>query len=147
MPKTRRASDTPVSTPAIGGAADRPSIGGIPLREEDIEEAKGIRFIAWLFRGMASLLLVLMVIQVLSGVTGAVPSSPGVLFAEAVRLVIFAGLLWGGGDLAVLAIKSHHDLRASRVLLARVNYMMREWGERSGNITPTSQTTRADRGT
>lgn len=147
MPKTRRASDTPVSTPAVPAGSDRPSIGGLVLREEDIEEAKGIRLVAWLFRGMAILMLVLMVIQVLSGVSGTVPVSPGVLFAEAVRLVIFAGLLWGGGDLAVLAIKSHHDLRASRILLARMNHMMRESGERTGTITPTSQTTRADRAT
>ena len=46
------------------------------------------------------------------------------LLAEAIRLVIFAGLLWGGGDLADLFIKSHYDLRASRILLRRLNKLM-----------------------
>jgi hypothetical protein len=108
---------------------------------------RGIRFIAWLFRGMAVLLVVLMILQLLSGLSGAVPASPGVLFAEAVRLVIFAGLLWGAGDLAVLWIKSHYDIRASRILLARMAYMMRETGEATGTVKPASETSRADRAT
>ena len=126
---------------------DRPMMAGIVVREDDIELMKGIRFIAYLFRGMAVLLVVLMVLQVLSGLSGAVPASPGVLFAEAVRLIIFAGLLWGVGDLAVLWIKSHYDIRASRILLARMAYMMRETGEATGTITPASETSRADRET
>jgi hypothetical protein len=125
----------------------RPVLAGITVREDDIEPVKGIRFIAWLFRGMAVLLLVLMVIQVLSSATGTVPASPGVVFAEAVRLVIFAGLLWGVGDLAVLWIKSHHDIRASRILLARMSYMMRQTGEAQGTLKPASETSRADRET
>jgi hypothetical protein len=127
--------------------AHRPVLAGITVREDDIEPVKGIRFIAWLFRGMAVLLLVLMVIQVLSSATGTVPASPGVVFAEAVRLVIFAGLLWGVGDLAVLWIKSHHDIRASRILLARMSYMMRQTGEAEGTLKPASETSRADRET
>jgi hypothetical protein len=127
--------------------APRPVLAGITVREDDIEPVKGIRFIAWLFRGMAVLLLVLMVIQVLSSATGTVPASPGVVFAEAVRLVIFAGLLWGVGDLAVLWIKSHHDIRASRILLARMSYMMRQTGEAQGTLKPASETSRADRET
>jgi hypothetical protein len=124
---------------SLPGHVSRPTLAGVAVREEDIEPVKGIRAIAWLFRGMAVLLLVLMVLRVVSGVSGTVSSSPGVLFAEAVRLVIFAGLLWGVGDLAVLGVKSHHDIRASRILLARMAYMMRE----SGAPTPGSGGTRA----
>lgn len=127
MSDSRRIND---STRTVGDerveAEERPTLAGIAVREDDIEQVKGIRFIAWLFRGMAVLLLVLMVIQLLSGVSGTVPLSPGVMFAEAVRLVIFAGLLWGAGDLAVLWVKSHYDIRASRILLARMAYLMRE---------------------
>src|SRR5438477_12212029 len=94
----------------------QPEIGGIAVREDDIEPIKGIRAIALLFRGMSILLLVLMVLQVFFGLTSTVPMSVGVLFAEAVRLIIFAGLLWGAGDLAVLWVKSHHDIRATRIL-------------------------------
>jgi len=122
-------------------------LGGVIVREEDIEPVKGIRAIAYLFRGMAILLLLLMLVQVVSGLSGTVPLSVGVLVAEAVRLIIFAGLLWGVGDLAVLGIKSHYDLRASRILVARVAYMMRVTGEANGTLPPASAGTRADRQT
>lgn len=105
---------------------DGPSIEGVRVREDDIESVKGIRFIAWLFRGMAVLMLLLMAVQLISAVTGTVPLSVGVVAAEAIRLTIFAGLLWGIGDLAVLWVKSHYDIRASRILLARLTYMVRE---------------------
>lgn len=112
----------------------QPKIGGISVREEDIEPVKGIRAIAILFRGMSLLLLVLMVLQVFFGLTSTVPMSVGVMFAEALRLVVFAGLLWGGGDLAVLWVKSHHDIRATRILTARIASMIQHIGEANGSL-------------
>ena len=126
---------------------NRPSLVGIPVREEDIETVKGIRAVALLFRGMAVVLLLLAAVQVLSAVTSTVALSIGVLVAEEVRLIIFAGLLWGLGDLAVLWVKSHHDIRATRILVARVAYMMRMQGEVAGTVRPASAGTRADRET
>ena len=126
---------------------DRPVLAGIAVREEDIEPVKGIRAVAYLFRGMAILLLLLAAVQVFSGITSTVSLSPGVLLAEVVRLIIYAGLLWGAGDLAVLWIKSHHDTRATRILVARIAYMMRQMGEADGKLPPASQSTRADRET
>jgi hypothetical protein len=114
-------------------ASERPQIAGIVVREDDIETVKGIRAIALLFRGMAVLLLLLMAAQVVFGLTSTVPLSPGVLFADAVRLIIFAGLLWGSGELAVLWVKSHYDIRAQRILTARIAYMLQqELGDRPG---------------
>lgn len=104
----------------------RPTLAGVPVREDDIETTLGLHWVAWLFRAMAVLLFVLMVLQIALGVTSAVDISYGVLFAEAVRLLIFAGLLWGAGALADLFVRSHHDLRATRVLLARIAYRLRE---------------------
>jgi len=104
----------------------RPQIAGIVVREEDIETVKGIRVIALLFRGMAVLLLVLMAAQLFFGFTSTVPLSPGVVLADAVRLIIFAGLLWGAGELAVLWVKSHYDIRAQRILTARIAYMLQQ---------------------
>jgi hypothetical protein len=103
-----------------------PEIGGVHVREADVEPVKGIRAIAVLFRGMAILLLILMVLQVIFGLTNTVAISLGVLLADAVRLIIFAGLLWAIGDLAVLWVKSHHDIRATRILVARVAYMLQQ---------------------
>ena len=126
---------------------DRPVLAGIAVREEDIEPVKGIRAVAYLFRGMAILLLLLAAVQVFSGISSTISLSPGVLLAEVVRLIIFAGLLWGAGDLAVLWIKSHHDIRATKILVARIAYMLRQMGEAEGKLPPTSQSTRADRET
>lgn len=107
-------------------AEHRPSLGGVPVREHDIEETRSIRFIAFLFRGMAILLLALMAAQIVFGLTSTVPLSPGVLFADAVRLIIFAGLLWGAGELAVLWVKSHYDIRAQRILTSRIAYLLQQ---------------------
>ena len=121
-----RESDNPgtATSPDQRSHTDGPTLAGVAVREEDIEPVEGLRRIALLFRGMAILLLVLMALQVLFGLTSTVPISIGVLLADAVRLIIFAGLLWGGGDLAVLYVKSHHDMRATRILIARIAYMM-----------------------
>ena len=105
---------------------ERPQIAGVVVREDDIETVKGIRAVALLFRGMAVLLLLLMLAQLVFGFTSTVPLSPGVLLADAVRLIIFAGLLWGGGELAVLWVKSHYDIRAQRILTARIAYMLQQ---------------------
>src|SRR5215208_5456053 len=103
---------------------DLPNIDGVIVREADIEPVKGLRTIAMIFRGLSIILLVLMVLQAFFAATSTVPLSPGVVVADAVRLVIFAGLLWGAGDLAVLFVKSHHDLRATRILMTRVAHSL-----------------------
>src|SRR3954470_9169853 len=123
-----------------------PNIDGVIVREEDIEPVKGLRTIAVIFRGLSVILLVLMVLQAFFAATSAVPLSPGVVLADAVRLIIFAGLLWGAGDLAVLFVKSHYDLRATRILTARVAHMVRVMGDIDGKVPPTSESNRPDRG-
>ena len=101
-------------------AEGRPLIAGVAVRDDDIEPRRGLHSVAILFRVLAALLGVIIVLQVLNGLTSAVQISYGVLIAEVIRLVIFAGLLWGAGALADLFVKSHDDLRASRILLGRV---------------------------
>lgn len=105
---------------------ERPVLAGVQVREDDIPADMGLHWVAWLFRAMAVLLFVLMVLQVALGLASAVEISYGVLFAEAVRLLIFSGMLWGAGALADLFVRTHHDLRAMRVLLARIAYRLRE---------------------
>jgi hypothetical protein len=117
---------------------NRPQLSGVPVREEDIEPVEGIRRIALLFRGMAILILLLMGLQLVFGLSSTVPTSIGVLLAEAVRLAIFAGLLWGVGDLAVLWVKSHHDLRATKILMARVAHIMADFAVSQGRQPPGS---------
>jgi hypothetical protein len=105
--------------------SEQPTLGGVPVREDDIESDNAIRAIARLFRGMAILLLVLAGVQIVTAVTATVALSIGVLGADVVRLVIFAGLLWGVGDIAVLIVRSHYDVRATRILVARVEHLLK----------------------
>ena len=104
----------------------RPHLVGVPVRDHDVEPIAGLHWVAVLFRVMAILLFLLMVAQLALGLSSTVDLSYGVLFAEAIRLLIFAGLLWGFAALADLFVKSHHDMRASRILLARIAYRLRE---------------------
>lgn len=129
-PENNRRRDSPNGTPRM------PELSGVPVRENDVEPVIGIHWVAWLLRGLAVLLFLLMIVQVALGVTSTVDISYGVLFAEAVRLLIFGGLLWGAGALADLFVKSHHDLRATRVLLARIAYRLRDQSEDASPSTP-----------
>ena len=127
-------SSEPVVDTRSSAVGDGPHINGVPVREDDIEPDKGLRTIAVIYRGLSVFLLILMLLQVIFAFTAAVPLSPGVVVAEAVRLVIFAGLLWGAGDLAVLFVKSHYDLRATRILMARLTHALERDGGRSASV-------------
>jgi len=103
-------------------AAGQATLAGVQSRGDDVESTTAIHSVAMLFRVMSGLLVVLTVLQVVNGFATALEISYGVLAAQALRLVIFAGLLWGAADLADLSVKSHRDLRAVRVLLGRIAY-------------------------
>jgi hypothetical protein len=100
------------------------TLAGVPVRDDDIETTRGLHSVAILFRIMSGLMGGLLIVQIINGVTSAVPISFGVLVAEAMRLIIFAGLLWGAGDLADLFVKSHYDVRATRILLGRLTHLV-----------------------
>ena len=67
------------------------------VRTADLEPYIALRYIARLFKVLA----VLMVIMLLGEVV--------------------TGLLWAGGDMALLLIDAGHDLRVARILLGRIN--------------------------
>lgn len=113
-------------TPNPGTTPRGHELAGVPVREDDIETTLGLHWVARLFRALAALVFVLMVLQLALGLTSTVDLSYGVLFAEAIRMLILTCLLWAAGALADLFVRSHHDLRATRVLLARIAYRLRE---------------------
>ncbi len=90
------------------------------VRASDIEPYTGLRYLSKLFRFMAVILVLLLIAEVATGVytqgTAAVPT----LLGEASRLIVLAGVLWGTGDFAHLLIDVGHDVRAARILVARV---------------------------
>ena len=107
----RRSDATPASTPAVD-----PLLG---VRAADVEPYTGLRYLSKLFRLIAIVLLLLMVAEVATGLVRQGSDAIPTLVAEASRLIVLAGLLWGVGDLAILLIDVGHDVRAARILLAR----------------------------
>ena len=120
-----------------GHSADsRPILAGIQVREEDLEPQKALDIASMLFRIAAAVILVLALGQFAAWWLNQPPGGAGVglLIGDTIRLVVFAALLWAAGDLASLAIKTHYDIRAARILLARQTYMMRQMLEASGDV-------------
>jgi hypothetical protein len=91
------------------------------VREEDLEPHAGLRYVARLFKVLAILLILMLIAEVVIGLTQQGSSAIGTLLVEATRTIVFAGLLWGVGDIALMLIESNHDLRATRILVGRVN--------------------------
>jgi hypothetical protein len=89
------------------------------VRRTDIEPYTGLRYLSKLFRFMAIILLLLLIAEIAIGIYSQGAASLPTLLGEASRLIVLAGVLWGTGDLAHLLIDVGHDVRASRILLAR----------------------------
>jgi hypothetical protein len=90
------------------------------VRQSDIEPYTGLRYLSKLFRFMAVVLVLLLVAEVATGLYTQGSAAIPTLLGEASRLIVLAGVLWGTGDLAHLLIDVGHDVRAARILVARV---------------------------
>ena len=99
------------------------------VREDDLEPHEGLRYIATLFKVLAVILLLLLVAEIIIGLVTAGMGALHTLMVEATRLIVFAGILWGGADLALMLIESNHDLRATRILVGRLNGRVRRMEE------------------
>jgi hypothetical protein len=89
------------------------------VRAADLEPYVGLRYVAKLFRLMALILVLLLVAEVVTGLTTQGSTAIPTLLAEGSRLIVLAGLLWASGDLAILLIDIGHDVRATRILIGR----------------------------
>lgn len=96
---------------------DLPEIPGV--RSTDLEPYVGLRYLSKLFRLIAIILLLLLVAEIVTGLTTQGSAAIPTLLGEASRLIVLAGALWGVGDLAILMIDVGHDVRAVRVYLSR----------------------------
>ena len=124
----------------------RPQINGVEVREEDLEPQRGLRTMAWVFRSSAAIILLLALWQFASWLMDPPPGGVGVgvLVGDTIRLIVFAALLFAAGNLAVLVIKIHYDVRAGRILLARQTHMMKQTGLAQG-VLPKHEPTDDDR--
>jgi hypothetical protein len=96
------------------------------VREEDMEPHAGLRYIAWLFKVLAILLVLVLIAELVIGMRSGTPMAMTTLMVEATRLVVFAGFLWAAGDMALMFIESNHDLRAMRILVTRLTAIAAE---------------------
>src|SRR5690606_6677143 len=76
-------------------------------------------YLSKLFRFIAVFLAILLIAEITTGLMTQGRSAIPTLLAEASRLIVLSGLLWGAGDLALLFIDIGHDVRATRILLGR----------------------------
>lgn len=96
--------------------ADDPEV---QVREADLEPYIGLKYLSRLFKLMALVLVLLLVSEVITGFVVSGMDALPTLLSEVSRLIVFAGLLWGSGDLAMLLVDIGHDLRATRILIGR----------------------------
>jgi len=89
------------------------------VRASDIEPYTGLRYLSRLFKLMGVILALLLVAEIITGLSTQGSAAIPTLLGEASRLLVFAGLLWGSGDLAHLLIDIGHDVRAARILMTR----------------------------
>jgi hypothetical protein len=110
---------------------DMPEIPGV--RSTDLEPYVGLRYLSKLFRLIAIILLLLLVAEIVTGLTTQGSAAIPTLLGEASRLIVLAGALWGVGDLAILMIDVGHDVRAARVYLNRQTQALERDRGGSGN--------------
>ena len=103
---------------------------GVHLRENDLDPQRGLHFVGHVFRFAAAAVVLLAIIQFVVWWLDPPPGhiGIGVLLGDTVRLIIFAALLIAIGEFANLMIKTHYDMRASRILMTRQTYMIQQMG-------------------
>lgn len=111
------------------------------VRDEDLEPHAGLRYIARLFKILALLLILLLAAEVIIGLVQQGQSAIPRLLVEATRLIVFAGLLWGAADMGLMLIESNHDLRATRILVGRLNSRVQRLEQVANSLQRSTGTT------
>jgi hypothetical protein len=107
--------------PAAAEGDERATTQPGAIRAEDIEPYFALQYVARLFKIAAMVVVVALTAEVIAGIALEGMGAILPLFAEVIRGVVLAAILWGVGDLTVLFIDVGHDVRAARVLLGRLS--------------------------
>ena len=92
------------------------------VRSQDLEPYITLRYIARLFKVLAVLMVVMLIGEIIAGLSTDASEALPTLIGEVTQMLVLAGLMWGGGDLTMLLIDAGHDLRVARILLGRINH-------------------------
>jgi hypothetical protein len=98
--------------------AQKAFIGAV--RQSDIEPYTALRWLGTLFKSAAVFLLIAIVGEFIAGLRFEGMAALPTLLGELARTVVFAVVMWGVGDLVRLLITVGNDIRAERILLARL---------------------------
>jgi hypothetical protein len=90
------------------------------VRQSDIEPYTALKWVGTMFKAAAIFLAVAIVGEFVAGIRFEGWAALPVLLGELARTVVLAVLMWGGGDLVKLLIQLGNDIRAERILLARL---------------------------
>ena len=117
------------------GAPPGPRREGTPrgVRTTDLEPYVTLRYIAKLFKVLAILIALMIVGEVIAGLAMEGREAVMTLLGESTRLLVMGGLLWAGGDLALLLVDAGHDIRVARILLGRINAELHRSGASAGD--------------
>jgi len=115
------------------------------VREEDMEPHAGLRYIAWLFKVLAILLVLVLIAELVIGLRSGTPVAITTLMVEATRLVVFAAFLWAAGDMALMFIETNHDVRATRILVSRLTAIAAERAAANAQHRPSDHPPTPDR--
>ena len=119
-------ADHATMTEAERRARNKEQAAKLPMRDEDVDPMRGMRVVAILLKTVSVILVLVMLTQIYFATTdpAGMPVTPGTIMGEAVRLLAFAAFLWGGADLALMLVRSHHETRATRILMQRQNNLL-----------------------
>lgn len=112
--------------------SERSSDRAEAIRADDVEPYFALQYVARLFKIAAMVVVVALTAEAVAGIAIEGVAAVLPLFAEVIRGIVLAAILWGVGDLTVLFIDVGHDVRAARVLLGRMSARLEanERGER-----------------
>jgi hypothetical protein len=115
--------------PACGAPPGPRRDGGVEgVRTTDLEPYITLRYIAKLFKVLAILIALMIVGEVIAGLVMEGREAVMTLLGESTRLLVMGGLLWAGGDIALLLVDAGHDIRVARILLGRINAELHRTG-------------------
>lgn len=92
------------------------------VRQSDVEPYTALRWLGTLFKSAAVFLLVAIIGEFVAGLRFEGMRAMPVLLGEMARTIVLGVVLWGAGDLVRLLVTVGNDIRAERILLARLVY-------------------------